>query len=125
MQKTTKINRGIEKDFESKDTINRLLAKKLRFPYSEPKNYGLKRITFTNDKTCTCAKWKKERKGHLKFSYHFSFRIQVEKHNQKILLKIVSKFQQNFLVVICVFDNTPNKFLENVDVRITWKICVQ
>ena len=60
MQKTSKINRGFKKDFESKDTINRLLAKRLQIPYSDFKNYGLKRITFTNDITCTCAKWKKK-----------------------------------------------------------------
>ena len=68
MQKTSKINRGFGKDFEIKDTINRLLAKRLRIPYFEPKIYGLKRITFTIDITCTCANWKKERIGHLKFS---------------------------------------------------------
>ena len=48
----------------------------------------------------------KKRIGHLNFSQHFSFRIKVEKHNQKIQSKIVSKIRQIFLVVNCVFD--PN-----------------
>ena len=45
MQKLGQINRSMEKNFESKDTINRLSAKMIRISSSKFKSYGLKRIT--------------------------------------------------------------------------------
>ena len=68
LQKLGQINRRMEKNFETKDTINRLSAKMTRISSSKIRSYGLKRITNTNDTSSTSNMWKKEKTGHLNFS---------------------------------------------------------
>ena len=62
MQKLGQINRRMEKNFESKDTINRLSTKMIRISSSKFRSCGLKRITNTNDISSTSNMWKKEKK---------------------------------------------------------------
>ena len=54
-----------------------------------------------------------------------SFKIKLDELNQNLYLNMVSNVQQSFLVVICVFEIKPKKFLKNVDVRRTWNNFVQ
>ena len=68
MQKLGQITRRMEENFETKDTINRLSAKKIPISSSKFRSYGLKRITNTNDISSKSNMWKKEKTGHLNFS---------------------------------------------------------
>ena len=62
MQKLGQINRRMEKNCETKDTLNRLSAKKIRILSSKFRSYGLKRITNTIDISSASNMWKKEKK---------------------------------------------------------------
>ena len=53
MQKLGQINRRMEKNFGSKDTINRLSTKMIRISSSKFRSCGLKRITKTIDISST------------------------------------------------------------------------
>ena len=68
MQKLGQINRRMGKNFERKDTINRLSTKMIRSSSSKFRSCGLKRIKNTNDISSTSNMWKKEKTGDLNFS---------------------------------------------------------
>ena len=70
MEKTREINWRMENFFESKDTFNRFLSIMIRIPTFKSKNYGLKRLTSTNEIPFNCTEWKKDGIGHLKSSYN-------------------------------------------------------
>ena len=68
MQKLGQVNRRMEKNFETKDTNNRLSEKMIRISSSKFSSYELKRITNTNDISSTSNMWEKEKGRHLNFS---------------------------------------------------------
>ena len=124
MQKLGQINRRLEKNFETKDTINWFSAKKIRISSSKFRRYGLKRIANTKDISSASKIWKKEKTGHLNFSYNFSFKMKIDKLNQHFFRSCIESLPKFPSCYLCFWRNTQ-KVSQNIDVRNTWNNCVQ